>query len=222
MVSLYETRYTGWTVTHVHERWHTEHGGTRSYPWTKKTLQAAGHVARAPRRGAHRKKRPRRPLPGMRWHQDGSTHEWVPGCQWDLLVPLDEATTEIYSAFFIEEEGTLRSFRGVHRRSSRRRGPSVRSRRIGGPTTGTPTRRETTWTRADRRGPSGHRRCPVSWDLAGNRESGRYPRGVGMFASGNHARCLVPVTHRIHAPLPTKMPFLEPGLPTHRGEEPKK
>jgi transposase len=52
MVTLYETRYTGWTVKHVHERWHTEHGGTRSYSWTKKTLQAAGQVARAPRRGA--------------------------------------------------------------------------------------------------------------------------------------------------------------------------
>jgi transposase len=65
MVTLYETRYTGWTVKHFHERWQQEHGGTRSYSWTKKTLQAAGHVARAPRRGAHRKKRPRKPLPGM-------------------------------------------------------------------------------------------------------------------------------------------------------------
>ena len=81
MVTLYETRYTGWTVKHFHEQWHTKHGGTRSYTWTKKTLQAAGHVARAPRRGAHRKKRPRKPLPGMMLHQDGSTHEWVPGCQ---------------------------------------------------------------------------------------------------------------------------------------------
>ena len=52
MVTVYETRYTGWTVKHVHERWYTEHGGTRSYSWTKKTLQAAGQVARAPRRGA--------------------------------------------------------------------------------------------------------------------------------------------------------------------------
>ena len=57
MVTLYATRYTGWTVKHFHEHWHPEHGGTRSYAaWTKKTLQAAGHVARAPRRGAHRKK----------------------------------------------------------------------------------------------------------------------------------------------------------------------
>jgi len=113
MLTLYETRYTGWTVKHFHERWHTEHGGTRSYSWTKKTLQAAGHVARAPRRGAHRKKRPRKPLPGMMLHQDGSTHEWVSGCQWDLIVTLDDATTEIYSAFFVEEEGTLSSLRGL-------------------------------------------------------------------------------------------------------------
>lgn len=113
MVTLYETRYTGWTVKHFHERWCQEHGGTRSYTWTKKILQRAGHVARAPRRGAHRKKRPRKPLPGMMLHQDGSTHEWVPGCQWDLIVTLDDATSEIYSAFFVEEEGTLSSFRGV-------------------------------------------------------------------------------------------------------------
>ena len=113
MVTLYETRYTGWTVKHFHERWQQEHGGTRSYSWTKKTLQAAGHVTRAPRRGAHRKKRPRTPLPGMMLHQDGSTHEWVPGCQWDLIVTLDDATSELYSAFFVEEEGTLSSLRGL-------------------------------------------------------------------------------------------------------------
>ena len=113
MVTRYETRYTGWTVKHFHERWQQEHGGTRSYSWTKKTLQAAGHVVRAPRRGAHRKKRPRKPLPGMMLHQDGSTHEWVPDCQWDLIVTLDDATTEIYSAFFVEEEGTMSSLQGL-------------------------------------------------------------------------------------------------------------
>lgn len=113
MVTLYETRYTGWTVKHFHERWQQEHGGTRSYTGTKKTLQAAGQVARAPRRGAHRKKRPRKPLPGMMLHQDGSTHEWVPGCQWDLIVTMDDATSELYSAFFVAEEGTMSSFRGL-------------------------------------------------------------------------------------------------------------
>lgn len=113
MVTLYETRYTGWTVKHFHERWQAEHGGTRSYTWTKTRLQRAGQVVRAPRRGAHRKKRPRKPLPGMMLHQDGSTHEWVPGCQWDLIVTLDDATSECYSAFFVEEEGTMSSFQGL-------------------------------------------------------------------------------------------------------------
>lgn len=113
MVTLYESRYTGWTVKHFHERWQAEHGGARSYTWTKNRLQAAGQVARAPRRGAHRKKRPRKPLPGMMLHQDGSTHEWVPGCQWDLIVTLEDATNELYSAFFVEEEGTMSSFQGL-------------------------------------------------------------------------------------------------------------
>ena len=113
IVTLYETQYTGWTVKHFHERWQAEHGGHRSYSWTKKTLQAAGQVVRAPRRGAHRKTRPRKPLPGMMLHQDGSTHEWVPGCQWDLIVTLDDATSAIYSAFFVDEEGTMSSLQGL-------------------------------------------------------------------------------------------------------------
>ena len=52
MLTRYESRYTGWTVKHFHERWHAEHGRTRSSTWAKKTLQAAGQVTRAPRRGA--------------------------------------------------------------------------------------------------------------------------------------------------------------------------
>lgn len=113
MVTLYETRYTGWTVKHFHARWQADHGGIRSYTWTKQRLQARGQVGRAPRRGAHRKKRPRKPLPGMMLHQDGSRHEWVPGCHWDLIATLDDATTALYSAFFVEEEGTMSSFQGL-------------------------------------------------------------------------------------------------------------
>jgi len=113
MVTLYETQYRGWTVKHFHERWQAEHGGTRSYTWVKNTLQAAGHMARAPQRVAHREKRPRKPLPGMLLHQGGSTHEWVSGCQWDLIVTMDDATSELYSAFFVDEEGTMSSFRGL-------------------------------------------------------------------------------------------------------------
>jgi len=49
----------------------------------------------------------------MMAHQDGSTHEWVLGSKWDLIVTMDDATSEHYSMFFVEEEGTLSSFRGV-------------------------------------------------------------------------------------------------------------
>jgi len=49
----------------------------------------------------------------MMLHQDGSTRAWVPSCQWDLMVPWADATSEIYSAFFVEEEGTLAVFHGL-------------------------------------------------------------------------------------------------------------
>jgi hypothetical protein len=49
----------------------------------------------------------------MMLHQDGSRHEWVPGKLWDLIVTMDDATNEHYSMFFVEEEGTASSLRGV-------------------------------------------------------------------------------------------------------------
>ena len=70
-------------------------------------------MPKAAKRGAHRKRRERSPLPGMLLHQDGSTHEWVPDQYWDLIVTMDDATNEHYSMFFVEEEGTLSSFQGV-------------------------------------------------------------------------------------------------------------
>jgi hypothetical protein len=45
--------------------------------------------------------------------QDGSTHEWVPGKMWDLIITIDDATGEHYSMFFVDEEGTASSFSGV-------------------------------------------------------------------------------------------------------------
>jgi hypothetical protein len=71
-------------------------------------------VAIAPRRLAHRKKRPRRPLPGMMLFQDGSLHAWLAGqTPLDLIVTLDDATSAIYSIFLVEQEGTASSFRGL-------------------------------------------------------------------------------------------------------------
>jgi len=111
MLALFETRYFDFTVKHFQDKLVASHGYTRSYSWTKGALQAHGKITKAPRRGAHRRKRPRRPLPGMMLHQDGSTHQWVAGQWWDLIVTLDDATSEIYSAFFVAEEGTQSCFR---------------------------------------------------------------------------------------------------------------
>lgn len=67
----------------------------------------------AKKRGTHRKKRKRAPLVGMMIHQNGSTHEWVLEQKWDLIVTMDDATSEHYLIFFVEEEGTMSSFQGV-------------------------------------------------------------------------------------------------------------
>ncbi len=112
LTERYRARHDGWSARHFHT-WYTRAGGTRSYTWVKTRLQEARLIKKAPRRGAHRKRRERAPLPGMILHQDGSTHEWVPGQKWDLIVTMDDATSEHYSMFFVDEEGTRSSFRGV-------------------------------------------------------------------------------------------------------------
>ena len=109
---LYRSKYQGWNVKHFHS-WYQRDGGSRSYTWVKNELQKAGLVKRAPKRGAHRKRRDPMPLPGMMIHQDGSTHEWVAGKKWDLIVTMDDATNEHYSMIFVEEEGTASSFQGI-------------------------------------------------------------------------------------------------------------
>jgi transposase len=113
VLELFETHYYDFTMKHFHEKLVGEHGVLRSYSWTKNALQAAGKVVRAKRRGAHRRKRPRRPMIGMMLHQDGSRHEWVPGEEWDLIVTMDDADNTIYSAFFVSEEGTMSSFEAL-------------------------------------------------------------------------------------------------------------
>lgn len=113
LTSLYRARYADWTVKHFFDFYQAEHRGVRSYTWVKQSLQAQGAVVRAKRRGAHRRKRERRPLPGMLLHQDGSRHEWLPGIRCDLIITMDDATSEAYSAFLVDEEGTLSSLQGV-------------------------------------------------------------------------------------------------------------
>ena len=112
LVERYTSRHKGWNVRHFHS-WYQREGGTRSYTWVKNQLQKAKAVPKGKKRGAHRKKRERSPMPGMMVHQDGSTHEWVVGQKWDLIVTMDDANNEHYSMFFVEEEGTVSSFAGV-------------------------------------------------------------------------------------------------------------
>lgn len=113
VVELYRSGYRGWNVKHFHSWYRRDHGGHRSYTWVKNQLQQAGVVVKAKARGKHRKKRERAPLRGMMVHQDASTHAWLAGHQWDLVVTMDDATGEHLSMFFCEEEGTASSLHGI-------------------------------------------------------------------------------------------------------------
>jgi hypothetical protein len=109
LLDLFDTRYENFNASHFWEKLVGAHDFKRSYNWVRVTLQAHGRIKPAPRRGVHRRKRPRRPMAGMMLHQDGSTHQWVPGQRWDLIVTLDDATSEIYAASFVDQEGTMSS-----------------------------------------------------------------------------------------------------------------
>lgn len=113
VVQLYKSGFAGWNVAHFHSKYKAQLAGTRSYSWIKSVLQGAGVVTSTKRRGKHRIKRERMPLAGMMIHQDASTHRWVPNAVWDLVVTLDDATSEHTSMFFCNQEGTASSFHGL-------------------------------------------------------------------------------------------------------------
>ena len=82
--------------------------------FAEKLEDVVGLYLKAPRRGVHRRRRERKPCVGMMVHQDGSRHEWLAGVPpLDLIVTMDDATSEIYSAFLVEEEGTASTFRAL-------------------------------------------------------------------------------------------------------------
>ena len=106
--ALYREKYFDRNVRHFHEKLGSQHQIRLSYSWVKKALQGAGLVSRERQRGVHRRKRERRPLPGMLLHIDGSRHHWVQDDRWyDLLVILDYATSRIDHAQLVEEESTM-------------------------------------------------------------------------------------------------------------------
>jgi transposase len=112
--ALYREKYFHLNVQHFHEKLQVEHGIELSYTWVKQALQGAGLVARGRKRGVHRKRRERRPLPGMLLHIDGSRHQWFQDERWyDLIVILDDASSEIYYAQLVEEESTMTVMAGL-------------------------------------------------------------------------------------------------------------
>jgi transposase len=114
VLGLYRDQYFDLNLRHFHEKLASEHQITLSYSWVKGVLQGAGLVARGRKRGVHRKRRPRRSLPGMLLHIDGSRHRWFQDKRWyDLLVILDDATSEIYYTQLVDEESTLTVMAGL-------------------------------------------------------------------------------------------------------------
>ena len=114
MLELYREVYRGWNVKHFYEQLRRDHGFRWGYTWVKTQLHTAGLVERAKRRGAHRRKRERKPCEGMMLHQDGSRAAWLgEGSALDLIVTMDDATSTIYSAFLVDEEGTASTFQGL-------------------------------------------------------------------------------------------------------------
>ena len=115
MLGPYRDLYRSFTVKHFHEHLGKRHNYKLGYTVTKLHLHRAGLVQAATKRSAHRKERPRRPMVGMMLHQDASTHAWLPGNagKHDLVVTMEDATSAIYSAFLVDQEGTTSSLRGV-------------------------------------------------------------------------------------------------------------
>jgi transposase len=114
VLGLYQETYYDLNIRHFHEKLRELHGIELSYTWVQKALQGAGLVAKRHKRGPHRRRRPRRPMIGMLLHIDGSKHQWLNDDRWyDLIVILDDATTEIYYAQLVEEESTRTVMSGL-------------------------------------------------------------------------------------------------------------
>jgi transposase len=114
VLALYRDKYFDLNVRHFHEKLREEHQIGLSYTWVKQALQTAGLVKRKAKRGVHRKRRQRRPMPGMLLHIDGSHHRWFQDERWhDLIVILDDATSEIYYAQLAEAESTFTVMAGL-------------------------------------------------------------------------------------------------------------
>ena len=115
VLQLYRDQYADCNVQHFHELLGERHDITLSYSWVKKALQTAGLVPIGRRRGPHRRRRERRPLPGMLLHIDASRHAWLPGTRLhDLVSVSDDATNALYYARLVPEENTRTVLAALH------------------------------------------------------------------------------------------------------------
>jgi len=114
VLRLYREEYSDFNVRHFHEKLREQHRIEISYTWVYAALTGAGLITKKRRRAPHRRRRERRPMPGMMLHIDGSKHRWFQDDRWyDLLVILDDATSEICYAQLVEEESTRTVMRGL-------------------------------------------------------------------------------------------------------------
>lgn len=115
LTRLYDERFQGFTVKHFYSFAKSDPEVSRSYNWVRLTLQKNGLVKKSSRGGPHRQRRERKPMEGMMLHQDGSTHAWIPALDFnmDMIVTMDDATSEVTSGFLVEQEGTHSSMQGV-------------------------------------------------------------------------------------------------------------
>jgi len=114
VLRLYREEYSDFNVRHFHEKLREQHRIEISYTWVYAALTGAGLITKKRRRAPHRRRRERRPMPGMMLHIDGSKHRWFQDDRWyDLLVILDDATSEICYAQLVEEESTRTVMQGL-------------------------------------------------------------------------------------------------------------
>lgn len=115
LLHLYREQYFDYNVKHFHETLEREHEIHLSYTWVNTALQTAGLVGRRNKRGWHHNRRPRRPLPGMMMHIDGSTHAWLGDShgKQELITLMDDANSEIYYAQLVDQESTATIMAGL-------------------------------------------------------------------------------------------------------------
>lgn len=118
ILRLYSSQFKGFSVSHFYSflKYDFHKFGfeyLRSYTWVKDRLGEGRLITVSKKGGDHRLRRPRRPRSGMMIHQDGSTHNWFGSYNSDLIISMDDATSEITSGFFCKQEGTYSSMRGI-------------------------------------------------------------------------------------------------------------